>query len=92
MTNLKCAHGEHYKKYNVKYDSFYCELCNQWLTQGCGCAYCRARPEKPINITIKSTLPINITTAPVISSAPELPHICFKDGVWNNFLRSMMFN
>ncbi len=39
--------------YDSKYDSYYCEICNQWLYEACKCGgddceYFPNRPEKPL--------------------------------------------
>lgn len=37
-------------QYSYKYDSYYCELCNEWLEKKCKdpeCEFCNVRPEKP---------------------------------------------
>lgn len=48
--SLFCPHCESEKQYNIKYDAYYCELCNIWLEEKCsdpGCNFCFIRPEKP---------------------------------------------
>jgi hypothetical protein len=43
-------------KYDERYDSLYCEKCNEWMEQKCTdetCFYCRKRPERPIDINLK---------------------------------------
>lgn len=40
-------------KYNTKYDTFYCEQCDEWLEFTCplkDCDYCKERPEKPSKV------------------------------------------
>ena len=40
------------KKYNSKYDAYYCQRCNVWLEDKCDepeCEYCRERPENPMD-------------------------------------------
>ena len=88
---LKCGCNEHSKKYSCKYDAFYCEECNKWLDKPCGCAYCMARPQKPM-------MPVRTESAVIWDEAANIPipekeqHICFKEGIWNNFLRSLMID
>jgi hypothetical protein len=40
-------------KYSMKYDAYYCELCNNWCEPKCGdaeCEFCSTRPEKPSQV------------------------------------------
>ncbi len=37
--------------YDDKYDTYFCQSCNEWLESKCDdpeCEYCTKRPEKPI--------------------------------------------
>ena len=59
IKNFKCEctdindmfeHVTQYRKYNDKYDSYYCSKCMTWTEKKCGdpeCNYCTKRPERP---------------------------------------------
>ena len=50
-TDKKCSVCKSSNKYNSKYDSYYCEICNKWTEDRCGdpnCTFCEPRPEKPL--------------------------------------------
>ena len=52
VTSNFCKCGSE-RQYSVKYDAYYCELCNKWLEPSCeaaDCEFCAIRPDKPSKI------------------------------------------
>lgn len=51
--NPRCSvHFQIDSKYSEKYDTYYCELCNEWLEKRCRdfiCIYCHDRPDRPMS-------------------------------------------
>lgn len=46
---MKCQCGQPLK-YNERYDSYFCQKCNEWATFTCEeeeCFYCKDRPNRP---------------------------------------------
>ena len=46
----RCSGCSSEVQYSNRYDSYFCELCNQWLEQSCtdpNCEFCSSRPKKP---------------------------------------------
>lgn len=49
MKKLICPHGDR-KARDVRYNSYFCLICDVWLERACNdpaCPYCPGRPEKP---------------------------------------------
>lgn len=49
-SGLKCQCGE-YVSYSFQWDSYYCEKCEMWTEDACGCkeeCEFKNRPEKPV--------------------------------------------
>lgn len=47
---VTCQHCGFKREYAQEWDSYYCQVCNEWLEKKCstGCVYCEGRPDKPI--------------------------------------------
>ena len=46
------------KTYSKKYDSYYCQPCNEWLDDICNdreCLFCRTRPVTPNEQNLKES-------------------------------------
>lgn len=51
----RCKKCRHKKKYSEKYDSYYCDNCDEWAEGTCsdpGCEFCSDRPDKPSSVNI----------------------------------------
>ena len=50
LNKLKCTKCGTTKSHSKKFDSYYCESCNEWLEDICtdrDCVFCKQRPFKP---------------------------------------------
>ena len=57
LNKLKCTKCGTTKSHSKKFDSYYCESCNEWLEDICtdrDCVFCKQRPFKPNEVNTQT--------------------------------------